>query len=153
VRLSPIGTSVTNWRLVPASDDRWWWMWSSLWNEDWQGKPKYSEKICPSTTLSTTNPTWLDLRSNPGRRGGKPATNHLNYGEKVGLTYNQPWHQQKKNSRKIQHWADFINFFLYCRPFCKTYDEWRAADIESASRGSSLLPWMEFRHCNIMRNN
>jgi hypothetical protein len=27
------------------------------WNEDWQGKPKYSEKTCPSATLSTTNPT------------------------------------------------------------------------------------------------
>jgi hypothetical protein len=23
----------------------------------WQGKPKYSNKICPSVTLSTTNPT------------------------------------------------------------------------------------------------
>jgi hypothetical protein len=28
--------------------------WSNWWNEDWQGKPKYSEKTCPSTTLSTT---------------------------------------------------------------------------------------------------
>jgi hypothetical protein len=27
------------------------------WNEDWQGKPKYSEKTCPGATLSTTNPT------------------------------------------------------------------------------------------------
>jgi hypothetical protein len=30
--------------------------------------------------LSTTNPTWLDPGSNPGRRGGKPATNRLSYG-------------------------------------------------------------------------
>jgi hypothetical protein len=49
-------------------------------NEDWQGKPKYSEKTCPSATLSTTNPTWPDLGSNPGRRGGKLATNRLSYG-------------------------------------------------------------------------
>jgi hypothetical protein len=28
-----------------------------------------------SATLSTTNPTWPDLGSNPGRRGGKPTTN------------------------------------------------------------------------------
>jgi hypothetical protein len=28
-----------------------------VWNEDWQGKPKYSEETCPSATLSTTNPT------------------------------------------------------------------------------------------------
>jgi hypothetical protein len=37
------------------------------------GEPKYSEKTCPSATLSTTNPTWPDLGSNPGRRGGKRA--------------------------------------------------------------------------------
>jgi hypothetical protein len=31
-------------------------LWSNWWNEDWQGKPKYSEKTFPSATLSTTNP-------------------------------------------------------------------------------------------------
>jgi hypothetical protein len=67
------------WPIVPASNDR-WWLWSSWRNEDWQGKPKYSEKTCPSATLSTTNPTWPDLGSNPGRRGGKAATNRLSYG-------------------------------------------------------------------------
>jgi hypothetical protein len=66
------------WPIVPAPDDRWGWLWSSWWNEDWQGKPKYSEKTCPSATLST-NPTWPDPGSNPGRRGGKPATNRLSY--------------------------------------------------------------------------
>jgi hypothetical protein len=30
--------------------------WRIWWNE-WQGKPKYSEKTCPNATLSTTNPT------------------------------------------------------------------------------------------------
>jgi hypothetical protein len=73
------------WPIVPAPDDR-WWLWSGWWNEDWQGKPKYSEKTCPSSTLSTTNPTWPDLGSNPGRRGGKPATNHLSYGTAQLLT-------------------------------------------------------------------
>jgi hypothetical protein len=68
------------WPIVPAPDDRWWWLWRNWLNEDWQGKPKYSEKTCPSATLSTTDPTWLDLGLNPGRRGGKPATNGLSYG-------------------------------------------------------------------------
>jgi hypothetical protein len=68
------------WPIVPAPDDRWWWLWSTWWNENWQGKQKYSEKTCPSATLSTTNPTWPDLRSNPGRHGGKPATSRLGYG-------------------------------------------------------------------------
>jgi hypothetical protein len=79
VRLSQLGTSATNWPIVPALDDR-WWVWSSRWNENWQGKPKYSEKTCPSATLSTTNPTWSDLGSNPSCRGGKPATNSMSYG-------------------------------------------------------------------------
>jgi hypothetical protein len=68
------------WPIVPVPDDRWWWLWRNWWNGDWQRKPKFSEKTCPSATLSTTNPTWLDPGSNPGRRGGNPATNHLSYG-------------------------------------------------------------------------
>jgi hypothetical protein len=78
VRLSPLGKSATNLPIVPAPDDR--CVWSSRWNEDWQQKQKYSEKTCPCASWSTTNPTWLDLGSNPGRSGGKPATNRLGYG-------------------------------------------------------------------------
>jgi hypothetical protein len=43
-------------------------------------KPKSSERTCPSAIMFTTNPTWLDPGLNPGRRGGKPATNRLSYG-------------------------------------------------------------------------
>jgi hypothetical protein len=57
----------------------WLWEWRIWWNE-WQGKPKYSEKTCPSATLSTTNPTWPDPGMNPGRQGGKPVTNRFSYG-------------------------------------------------------------------------
>jgi hypothetical protein len=62
----------------------WLWWWRNWWNEDGQGKPKYSEKTCPSATLSTTYPTWPDPGSNPGCRGGKPATNRLSYGAAYG---------------------------------------------------------------------
>jgi hypothetical protein len=79
VRLSPLRTSTTNWPLVPAPDDR-WWMWSSKWNENLQGKPKFLEKTCLSANLFITNPTWPGLGSKPGRRGGKPAINSLSYG-------------------------------------------------------------------------
>jgi hypothetical protein len=78
VRPCPLGTWATKWPVFPALNDR-WWVWSSRWNENWQGKSKYSEKTCPSATLSITNPTRPDLGSNPGRRGGKPATNRLSY--------------------------------------------------------------------------
>jgi hypothetical protein len=85
VRLSPLGTSATIWPVVPVPDDRWWWVWSSRWIDNWQGKPKYSKKACSNATLSTINPTWPDLGSNPGRRGGKPATNRLSYGTAFDL--------------------------------------------------------------------
>jgi hypothetical protein len=79
VRLSPLGTSAINRPIVPAPYDRWWWMWSSRWNENWQRKPKYLEETCPSVTLPTTNPTWSDLGSNRRCRDGKPSTNRLSY--------------------------------------------------------------------------
>jgi hypothetical protein len=87
-RLSLLFTAATKWHIVPAVDDR-WWVWSSRWNENWQGKPEYSEKTCPSATSSTTIPTCLDLGSNPGRRFGKPATNRLSYGTAVCKLYMQ----------------------------------------------------------------
>jgi hypothetical protein len=34
-------------------------------------------------TLSTTNLTLLDPGANPGRRGGKPATNSFSYGAAI----------------------------------------------------------------------
>jgi hypothetical protein len=54
-----------------------------------EGKDKKASKeseyvkycnACLSATLSNTNPTLLDPVLNPGRRGGKPATNRLSYG-------------------------------------------------------------------------
>jgi hypothetical protein len=37
------------------------------------------QKTCPTVTLSTINPTWPDLGSNPGSCGGKPVTDRLSY--------------------------------------------------------------------------
>jgi hypothetical protein len=84
VRLRQLGTLATIRPIVPALDDR-WWMWSSRWNENWQGKPKYLEKTCPNASLSTKNPAWPDLGSDPGPRGGKQVTNHLSYSMAVAL--------------------------------------------------------------------
>jgi hypothetical protein len=44
------------------------------------GETEVLGENCHSPTLSTTNPTRLDKGLNPGRRGGKPATNRLSYG-------------------------------------------------------------------------
>jgi hypothetical protein len=49
-----------------------------------------------SATLSTTNPIWPDLGSNPGRHGGKPATNRLSYGTALSqydYSYINTWDQ------------------------------------------------------------
>jgi hypothetical protein len=91
------------WPIVPAS---WWlWGWRIWWNKDWQRKQKYSEKTCPSATLSTTNPTWLDPGDNPGRRGGKPANNRLSYGAvsswKDNETYSRVQIKRKQRPWKI----------------------------------------------------
>jgi hypothetical protein len=48
---------------------------------NWQGKTEVlGGKTCPSATLSTTNPTWSVVESNPGLRGERPATDRLSYG-------------------------------------------------------------------------
>jgi hypothetical protein len=47
---------------------------------DWQMKPKQSEKTCIGAALFTTNPIWCDPGLNTGRRGGKPATIRLSIG-------------------------------------------------------------------------
>jgi hypothetical protein len=36
-------------------------------------------KTCPSATLSTTNPTWIDPGTNPGLRGERRATDDLSH--------------------------------------------------------------------------
>jgi hypothetical protein len=48
-----------------------------------RGNRNTRRKTCPSTTLFTINPTWLDPGLNPGLRCGKPATNRLSYGAAI----------------------------------------------------------------------
>jgi hypothetical protein len=47
---------------------------------EWQRKPHNSAQTSFSAALSTTDTIRLEPGSNPGRRGGKPATNGLSYG-------------------------------------------------------------------------
>jgi hypothetical protein len=81
--LGPLGTAATKRPIMPApgdyDDGK-----NDAMMDDWQGKPKYSEKTCPSAALSTTNPTCCP-DANPGRRCRKPATNRLSYGTALSL--------------------------------------------------------------------
>jgi hypothetical protein len=62
-----VESSWVHW-LLYCTCPGWLWWWRICWNEDWQGKLKYSETTHPSATLSTTNPTWPDPESNLGRQ-------------------------------------------------------------------------------------
>jgi hypothetical protein len=52
--------------IVAASNDRRWCVLSNPWKEIWQGKPKYSEKSCPSDSCPPQIPlnlTWARTRA------------------------------------------------------------------------------------------
>jgi hypothetical protein len=55
-------------------------LWRAWWNVDWQGKPKFSEKTCPSAIFVHHKIPRAHPGLNAGRRGGKPVTNSLSYG-------------------------------------------------------------------------
>jgi hypothetical protein len=111
VRLSLLYTSATNWPIVPCPDGG-RWMWSSRRNENWKGKPKYSEKPCHCATLSIRNPTWPDLGSNPGRLGGKPETNRLSYGTAKELLSNREFACRRRDEGHVHNPRRFGGHFI-----------------------------------------
>jgi hypothetical protein len=53
---SSLATAATVWPTVPDPDDRWWWLWSSRWNENCQVKLSTRRKpgqvpLCPQQIL------------------------------------------------------------------------------------------------------
>jgi hypothetical protein len=50
------------------------------WNDADREKLRTRRKNCHSTTLLTTNPTWIDLVTNPGLSDDRPATNRVSNG-------------------------------------------------------------------------
>jgi hypothetical protein len=71
-------TSATNIYIVHPPDDMSLESQSRmiLTGENW----RTWRKTCPSATLSTTNPTWIDTGMNPGLRTERTVTNHLSHG-------------------------------------------------------------------------
>jgi hypothetical protein len=122
VRLSPLGTSATVWSIVPAPDDRWWWMWSCRWNENWQGKPKTSS----SANFSNTNPTWPDLGSNP-------ATNRWSYGtaHSLGISHSSPWYSRNTGTSER---VTFTTGNITCNyKYSSVYLPWFCCDFLESS--------------------
>jgi hypothetical protein len=59
----------------------WYGFGERRWNDILTGETRRTRrKTCPSATLSTTNPTWIDSGANPGLRGERPTTNDLSFG-------------------------------------------------------------------------
>jgi hypothetical protein len=73
--LGPLGTAPTNRPIVPAPGD---YDDGEIGGMISRGN-RSKRKTCPSAALSTTNPTCCP-DANPGRRGGKPASNRFSYG-------------------------------------------------------------------------
>jgi hypothetical protein len=62
------------------------------WNDIDRGKPKKSEKNVSNATLSTPNPTWIDLGANLDLHSERLVTNRLSYGmanQRYNLTSKQ----------------------------------------------------------------
>jgi hypothetical protein len=138
-------------RRPPAPDER--WLWSSRWNENWQGKPKDSEKTCPSATLSTTNLTWPD----PERRSGwdrvciifrdaerhvtirKLLTDDLLVKPQCGQGRMKAWPKERKKKTNLQYMYVLYVFHLkQWRPFVRN-GHVRASKYKWGWSESSLL--------------
>jgi hypothetical protein len=60
---------------------RWYEFGERRWSDILTGENRrIRRKTWPSSTSSTTNPTWIDQGANPGLRGERPATNNLSHG-------------------------------------------------------------------------
>jgi hypothetical protein len=92
MRVSPLGTEATIglWYQPRMRDDEYGAVGGMRIG---RGNRSTRGKTCRSATLSTINPT-----SNPGRRSGKPATNHLSYGAA----------STQKQVRKVNEWKQAI---------------------------------------------
>jgi hypothetical protein len=88
--------------IVPASGD----------NEDDCGEKQMECRLAGETEVlgenlprrhfcSSQNPTWPDPGLNPGRRGGKPATNRLSYGAAKIFPLRRSFSLYSRNNMRI----------------------------------------------------
>jgi hypothetical protein len=70
VQFGPLGTVATNWPIVPTPGD---------YNDGEIGGTIVGRRSLPQCHFIHHKPHMLCPDANPGRRGGKPATNRLSY--------------------------------------------------------------------------
>jgi hypothetical protein len=88
-------------------------------------------KTCPSATLSTTNPTWIDPGANPDLRGERPATNDLSHGTALlGVRFILSVSLHSVSQYDAEKWQ--CNFIFLVRNFAKFWlDETGRAGVLS----------------------
>jgi hypothetical protein len=77
-KLGPLGTSATEWPIVPAPVDYGDGEFGGM--KIGRGNRSTRRKPAPAPLCPTQIPLDQTPGLNPGRRGGKPATNRLSYG-------------------------------------------------------------------------
>jgi hypothetical protein len=115
VRLSPLGTSATIWPTVPDPDDRWWWVWSSRWIENWQRKrstlrkpgpaPLCSPQITYDLTLDRTRTAAVGSQRLTAWAMARHQSKHYNLNLKVIFAYMEC----KTISSPLQNLLNIIN--------------------------------------------
>jgi hypothetical protein len=92
------------------------WVWKATVEWYWQGEQKKSEKIYPSATLSTTNPTWTD----PGRtRASEMRGQRLTAWAMARFTWNALYFQ-KETSVFLVADADIVALVWGRSTICET---------------------------------
>lgn len=87
-RLSVLFNDAVNREGYRVTFDIWINEYGTLVEWYWQGKNQNTrEKISPTATLSTTNPTYIDLGTNPNRRGKRSATNRRRLHNKLSVHF------------------------------------------------------------------
>jgi hypothetical protein len=97
---------------------------------EWElaGETKVLIENLPNANLSVTNRTWRDLWSNPGLRGGKPATNCVSCGTAPCVEINR-FYAYKKNRWNCDFMFILIVMFEVGLSTIKTYSPYEIASI------------------------
>jgi hypothetical protein len=100
-------------------------------------------KPASAPLFSTTNPTWLDPGLNPGRLGGKPATNRLGYGAAWTIRYSQ---EEGSEGCFFLKWCYCPLKLILISCFRLTWRKsWRCWLLQSSSHSSSTYPCKKLR--------
>jgi hypothetical protein len=134
-KLGTLGTSATEWPIVPApgdcDDGKFYGMKIGRRNRSTRRKPAPAPLSLPQIPLA------IPGLENPGRRGGKPATNRLSYGAALALWICVLGHalETKYNQKSLlfvgcdllpPHWCSTICSSHYCNPLLLWSHHWRS---------------------------